>query len=81
MVDSCKEFFEVVLPGKFDVEKSGGISILTQLDLGGPDGGKWYISVKDKNLNIKEGESPDPPDITVQCKARDFVKLVSGKVS
>ncbi|NVM55220.1 MAG: SCP2 sterol-binding domain-containing protein [Candidatus Helarchaeota archaeon] len=81
MVDSLKEFFKDVLPNKFESEKATNINLVTQMNISGTTGGNWYIIVKDKNLDIKEGTSPDAPDITVEIKDRDFLKLLNGKTT
>ena len=81
MVDSCKEFFEQLLPNKFNAEKSEGISLLTQMNISGANGGNWYINVKDKKLEINEGTAPEAQNITVEIRDRDFVKLVNGQIT
>ena len=81
MVDSLNEFFNEVLPDRFEADEAEGIAITTQMDISGPTGGKWWISVKDQKIDINEGSCPDAPNITVEIKDRDFLKLINGKIT
>jgi len=52
-VKTPKEFFEKVLPAKFDPNKATGIDAVVQLNISGDNGGDWYLIIKDKKLEIK----------------------------
>jgi putative sterol carrier protein len=79
-IQNPREFFEKVLPEKFDPEKAEGIDIVLQLNISGDDGGNWYAIIKDKQLDIKEGVHPDPK-VAIDIKSKDWVKLINGKMT
>jgi len=75
-----REFFEKVLPAKFKPEKAAGIDIVTQLDVSGPEGGNWFITVKNQKLQVTEGIAPSA-SLTLKISCLDFLDLVNGKLS
>ena len=79
-VSTPKEFIEKVLPERFDGEKAAGISAVVQFKISGENGGEWYMTIKDKKLEIKQGTT-DSPNITLSMKDTDYVALVNGKLS
>ncbi len=79
-VTTPKEFIEKVLPSKFDGEKAAGITATVQFKISGDKGGEWFITIKDKKLEVKEG-TVDGPNMTLIMKDSDYVDLVNGKLS
>ena len=79
-VKTPKEFFDNVLPSKFNPEKAKDFEAVTQVDLSGTNGGSWIITVKDQKLQTQEGKATSP-DITLKMADKDFVDLVNGKLS
>jgi len=75
-----KEFFEIVLPAKFDPNKAAGIDAVVQLNITGDNGGDWVLIIKDKKLDIKTG-THENPTITVKMKDTDYVDMVNGKMT
>ena len=79
-IQTPREFFEKVLPERFDPSRAKGIDIVVQLNIVGDNGGQWHVMIKDEILQIKEGEHPEPK-ITVEMKDRDWVRLINGKLT
>ena len=79
-VKTPREFFDKVLPAKFDPTKVAGFEAVVQMNITGPDGGDWIVTVRDKKLNVSEGIDPSPT-ITVKMSDIDYVDLVNGKLS
>jgi putative sterol carrier protein len=79
-VKTPREFFETVLPTKFNPEKAKGFDAIAQVDLTGPNGGNWIITVKEQKMTTQEGTTPKP-DITLKMADSDFVALVNGSLN
>lgn len=79
-VKTPKEFFEKVLPTKFNPEKAKNFEAAAQVDLAGTNGGKWIITIKNQKLQAKEGVDLSPA-ITLKMIDKDFVDLVNGKLN
>jgi putative sterol carrier protein len=79
-ITTPKEFFEKVLPAKFDPSKAAGFEAVVQFSFTGPNGGDWYIVFKDQKFEVKEGVHPSP-SISVKMADTDYVDMVNGKLS
>jgi len=79
-VQTPKEFFEKVLPGKLDMSKTAGLDTVIQINLTGPNGGNWIVTIKDQKLDVQQGESPTP-SITIKMADSDYVDMVNGRLS
>jgi len=79
-VKTPKEFFEKVLPAKFDPNKAAGIDAVVQLNITGDNGGDWYLTIKDKKLDVKTGNHQNPT-ISVKMKDTDYVDMLNGKMT
>lgn len=79
-VKTPKEFFEKVLPDKFDASKAINIDCVVQMKITGDEGGEWNIIVKDRKIEVHEGKHSSPT-ITVEMRDTDYVDLVNGKLS
>jgi putative sterol carrier protein len=75
-----QEFFETFLPARFKAEKAEGIDVIAQINISGPEGGSWNITVKDKKMQICEGVH-EKPDLTLKMSLCDFLEMVNGKLS
>jgi putative sterol carrier protein len=75
-----QEFFEKILPAKFKPEKAAGVDVVAQLNVSGPEGGSWVVTVKDQKLQVTEGTTPSP-SLTLKVSYADFLDLVNGKLS
>lgn len=79
-VKTPREFFEKVLPNKFDPAKAGDLDVVILMNVTGPNGGDWTIIVKQKKMEVKEGNHPSPA-ISVKIADTDFVDLINGKLN
>ena len=75
-----KEFFEKALPSRFKPDKAAGIDVIAQLNLTGPNGGEWVVTIKDQKLHVTEGTHPSPT-LTLKITENDFMDIVNGKLS
>ncbi len=79
-VKTPKEFFEKVMPEKFDSNKAVGIDCVVQMSLSGDNGCDWIIIIKNQKIEIKEG-THESPTITIKMKDTDYVNMANGKLS
>lgn len=79
-VKTPREFFEKVMPEKFDPSKAAGVDCVVQMNITGDEGGDWLIIIKDQKLEVKEGVH-ESPTITIKMKDTDYVDMVNGKLS
>jgi putative sterol carrier protein len=75
-----QEFFDKILPARFKPEKAEGVDVIVQLNVSGPEGGSWIVTVKDKKMQVAEGTNPDA-NLTLKMGLVDFLDLVNGKLS
>jgi len=75
-----QEFFQTILPERFKAEKAEGVSVVAQINVSGPEGGSWNITVKDQKIEIVEGVH-EKPDLTLKMSLDDFLDMVNGKLS
>jgi putative sterol carrier protein len=75
-----KDFFENVLPARFDSSKAAGVDAVVQLNITGDNGGDWYIIIKNQKLEVKTGIYENPV-ITAKMKDTDYVDMVNGKIT
>jgi putative sterol carrier protein len=79
-IKTPREFFEKVLPEKFNPAKAGNLDTIIQMNFTGNNGGDWTIIVKDQKMEIKEGNHASP-GISVKMADADFVDLINGKLN
>ena len=80
---STKEYlvdmFATVVP-RFKPEESDGVDASFAFDLGGPDGGKWTVFIKDKKCKVTE-TIEGKPSVTLEFNdAKDYVDFILGKI-
>jgi len=75
-----KEFFEKVLPERFKPDKASGIDITVQINITGPDGGNWVVTIKNQKLEVKEGTHPSPT-LLLKMAEKNYIDLINGKIS
>ena len=75
-----KEFFEKVLPSRFNPSKAAGVDVIAQINITGPNGGDWIVIIKDQKIEVTEGTHPSPT-ITIKMAETDYLNLVNGKMS
>jgi putative sterol carrier protein len=79
-IKTPKEFFDKVLPAKFDAGKTAGLEAIVQINLTGANGGSWIVIVKDQKLDVKQGVHQSPT-ITVEMTDNDYLDVVNGKLA
>ena len=79
-VQTPQEFFEKNLLDRFKPEKAEGVNVTAQINISGPEGGNWTVTVKDRKLQVTEGIH-ESPDLTLKMNPIDFLDLVNGKLS
>jgi putative sterol carrier protein len=75
-----KEFFEEVLPRRFKPDKALGIDVTVQVNITGPNGGDWVVTIKNQKLEVKEGTHP-APTLELNMAEADYMDLINGKMS
>lgn len=75
-----KEFFEEVLPRRFKPDKALGIDVTVQINITGPNGGDWVVTIKNQKLEVKEGTHPSPA-LELNMAETDYMDLINGKMS
>jgi putative sterol carrier protein len=75
-----KEFFENVLPSRFNPSKAQGVDVTVQVNITGPNGGAWTVTIKDQKLEAKEGTYPSPT-IAISMAEAEYMDVVNGKMS
>ena len=75
-----KEFFEKVLPNRFNPNKTKGVDVTVQINIMDPNGGEWIVTIKDQKLEVKEGTHPSPT-LVIEMAETDYMDLVNGKLS
>ncbi len=79
-ITTSEEFFENILPKRFDPKKARGITAKINLDISGVNGGKWIVTIENQNLEVKKGMEPDPT-ITVQMADSDYLDMLNGRLA
>jgi putative sterol carrier protein len=76
---SVKQVFDA-MPGAFQADKAAGVDVVFQYDISGPEGGSWYVTVKDGKCEVAEG-THSSPTTTIKMADDDFVKMISGELN
>ena len=75
-----KEILEKDLPARFKPDKAKGIDTVVQMEIKGPHGGGWTVTIKDQKMEVKEG-THQSPKLTIEMAETDFLDLVNGKLN
>ncbi len=75
-----QEFFDIVLPTAFNPSKAAGINVTVQINITGPNGGDWVVTIKDQKIHV-ENSLHSSPDLTLKMTENDFLDLVNRKIS
>jgi putative sterol carrier protein len=75
-----QEFFNTILPTRFKPEKAAGINVVAQVNISGPDGGSWIVTIRDQKMTVVEGVNPNA-ELTLKMNPTDFLELVNQKLS
>lgn len=82
MVDAKtpREFFEKMLPIRFRPEKAAGIDVTVQVNITGPNGGDWIVTIKDQKIEVEEGKHSSPT-LELEMAEADYLDLINGEMS
>jgi putative sterol carrier protein len=75
-----KESFEKVLPSRFNPSKAKGVDVTVQVNITGPNGGTWIVTIKNQKLEAEEGTHASPT-LAISMGETDYMDLVNGKMS
>jgi putative sterol carrier protein len=75
-----EEFFNTILPARFKPDKAAGINVVAQVNISGPEGSSWTVTIKDQKMTVTEGVHPNP-ELTLKMNPTDFLDLVNQKLS
>ena len=75
-----EEFFEKILPSRFKPDKAGDVDVIVQINITGPNGGDWAVTIKNQKLEVKEGTHP-LPTLSLEMAEADYMDLVNGEMS
>jgi len=75
-----RQFLEEVLPSRFRPERAGDFDVVAQLNVTGPSGGSWVLTLKNRKLTINGG-THSAPTLTLTVSDVDFMNLISGKLN
>lgn len=79
-IKTPKEFFEKMLPSRFKPEKAKGIDVTVQINITGPSGGDWVVTIRDQILEVKEGTHPSPM-LELMMAEPDYMDLINSRIS
>ncbi|MEM3377403.1 MAG: SCP2 sterol-binding domain-containing protein [Candidatus Bathyarchaeia archaeon] len=75
-----REFFERILPRRFKPDKAVGVDVTVQVDIAGPNGGSWTVTIKNQKIGVKEGTHASPT-LLIAMEEKDYLDVVNGKIS
>jgi putative sterol carrier protein len=75
---SAKEVFEK-MPQVFSAAAAAGVDAVFQYHITGPDGGDWYITVKDNSCQITEGVY-DSPSVSLTMSVADWLAMCNKQL-
>jgi putative sterol carrier protein len=79
-IQTPQEFFEKVLPTRFNLDKTKGIDVTAQISITGKNGGNWVVTIKNQQIQVSAGTS-DSPTVTVKMAQQDFMDMINKKLS
>lgn len=77
---SPKDFFEKTLPERFRPDKAKGIDLVTQVDIVGPNGGNWIVTIRDQKIQVEKGIH-ESPTLDVRMAEADFMDMINSRLS
>ena len=79
-VKTAKDFFEKILPQRFNPEKAKNIDVIVNVNISGNNGGKWTVIIRNQALKIAVGEHISPT-ISLEISEKDYMDVIKGKLS
>lgn len=66
-------------PDRFYPDESEGVDGVIQFDFSGEGGGQYHLLIRDNELDVVEGEHPDPT-VVVKVPADEWIRVNNGAV-
>jgi putative sterol carrier protein len=79
-IKTPRQFFEEELPRRFNPAKAVGVDVIVQLNIEGPQGGDWIVTIKEQKMMIKEGVNSSAM-LLVRMKEKDYMDIINDKIS
>jgi len=79
MSKTIDEYF-AQMPAAFQKDLAAGVTATYQFDLSGEGGGKWFVLIRNGELEVGKGEKQSP-DVTFLAAARDYVEIAEGRMN
>ncbi|MCP4544053.1 MAG: SDR family NAD(P)-dependent oxidoreductase [Chloroflexi bacterium] len=67
------------MPEFFQADAAGGVDVVFQFNISGPDGGDWHVIVKDNTCTVEAG-AHGKPTTTLKMADDDFLALIAGQL-
>ena len=68
------------MPERFQKAAAAGVDVVFQYEISGPQGGSWYVVIKDQTCSVSEGRH-DSPTTTIKMADEDYLKMVTGELN
>jgi putative sterol carrier protein len=69
------------MSSRFSAEKAGAMNATLLFDLAGENGGQYYVTIADGQLQVNQDAPGSTPTATVHMSADDFQDMSSGKLN
>jgi len=79
-INTPEEFFEKILPERFDSGKAKGIDATIQVKITGANAGEWIVKIHNERLAVEKGTHPSPT-ITVCMSDTDYLSMLNGQLN
>lgn len=79
-ISTPEEFFEKILPARFDPSKAKGIDAIISVKISGVNGGEWIVKIQNQKLIVEKGTHPSPT-IAVCMSDTDYVNILNGQLN
>ncbi len=76
---SVKEIF-AGMAGTFNPKAAAGLNAVIQYNIEGPDGGDWYVVIKDQTCTVNEGVHSSPT-LTMKMADKDWIAMCNGQLN
>lgn len=76
---TAAQIFEA-MPSRFDPEAAGDWNAIVQFKISGDGGGDWYVTVKDKQVQVNPGAAENAT-ATLETDAETYVGVTTGTVN
>lgn len=76
---TAKELF-AELPGTLDPNAAKGLNATIQFNLTGPEGGRWWVTVRDGVAAVGDGSASNA-NVTILMDAGDWAAMVLGTMN